>query len=126
MNGFSRFCTPCMLAGLVLLLTACGGGGGGNPPAPPPPPPANSAPTASNAVAGLPRFAYVANAFDDAVSIYTVNAGTGMLRHNGYVSTGEEPRSVTIDPLGQFAYVANAISDDVSAYRIDPANGALS
>src|SRR2546428_432385 len=33
----------------------------------------------------VPRFAYVANFSDDTVSMYTVNATSGQLRHNGYV-----------------------------------------
>jgi len=73
------------------------------------------------AVADLPRFAFVANRTDD-----TVDAGTGVLQRNGYVSNGEAPVSVTIDPSGQTAYVANRFSDDLSVYAIDAASGALS
>ncbi|HLQ26476.1 MAG TPA: hypothetical protein VK138_11435, partial [Acidiferrobacterales bacterium] len=35
-----------------------------------------------------PRFAYVANQTSNTVSIYTVNATTGQLRPNGYVTAG--------------------------------------
>ena len=55
----------------------------------------------------VPRFAYVVNGDDDTVSILTVNATTGQLRHNGYVAAGSTPYSVSVDPTGTFAYVAN-------------------
>ena len=55
----------------------------------------------------VPRFACVANSADNTVSIYTVNAVTGQLRHNGYVAAGINLRSVTVDPSGKFAYVAS-------------------
>jgi 6-phosphogluconolactonase (cycloisomerase 2 family) len=71
------------------------------------------------------RHAYVANFDDDSVSIYTVNAATGQLRHNGYVAAGANPRSISVDPAGQFAYVTNYGSNDVSAYRIEAGSGAL-
>jgi YVTN family beta-propeller protein len=73
----------------------------------------------------VPRFAYVANQKENTVSIYTVNAATGQLRHNGYVATGTGPRSVTVDPSDRFAYVANNFASDVSAYIIDAATGAF-
>ena len=59
----------------------------------------------------VPRFAYVANISEQTVSIYTVNATTGQLRHNGDAATGTNPVSVKVDPFGKFAYVAN-ISDN--------------
>jgi len=55
-----------------------------------------------------------------------VDAGSEVLRRNAYVSTGESPVSVTIDPSGQYAYVANVSSDDVSAYAIEAASGTVS
>src|SRR3989454_966241 len=74
----------------------------------------------------LPRFAYVANSFENTISMYTVNATTGQLRHKGYVVAGTNPWSVAVDPSGKFAYAANASSGDVSAFTIDAATGALS
>src|SRR5262245_9248105 len=68
----------------------------------------------------VPRFAYVANGGDNTLSIYTVNATTGQLRSNGYVTTGSNPIGVTVDPTGQFVYVANGDSNDISAYAINP------
>ena len=71
---------------ISVLLTACGSGGGGGAAA------TSAAPTIA------PRFAYAANFNDGTVSMYTVNAATGQLRHNGYVVAGVNPISVTVDP----------------------------
>ena len=46
---------------------------------------------ASTPTAIYPRFAYVANVSSDTVSQYVVDAETGQLRPNGYVSTGIDP-----------------------------------
>ncbi|MCX6227080.1 MAG: hypothetical protein NTV01_20415, partial [Bacteroidia bacterium] len=62
-----------------------------------------------NATSVKPRFAYVAND-DGTISIYTVDATTGKLRHNGYVVTGYHTYSVTVDPSGRFAYAGNSFS----------------
>ncbi len=106
------------LTGVVALfvlaaLAACGGGGGGGGGAASPPP------------NNVPRFAYTANFNDNTVSIYTVNAATGQLRHNGYIAAGTNPGSVAVDPSGKFAYVANNGSNNVSTYNINASTGAL-
>ncbi|HKD39541.1 MAG TPA: beta-propeller fold lactonase family protein, partial [Myxococcaceae bacterium] len=72
-----------------------------------------------------PRFAYAANRGSDTVSLYTVNAATGQLRHNGYVTAGSGVFSVTVDPAGKFVFVANILSNNVSAFTINSVNGAL-
>ncbi len=93
----------------ALSLSACGvssGGGGGG-------------------AANVPRFAYTANQNDDSVSMYTVNASTGQLRHHGYVAAGNGPASVTVDAAGKFAYLANWNSNNVSAYTINASTGVL-
>jgi|SRR6266853_845842 len=97
---------------LFLFVAACGGGGGGG---------SGSAPAA---VSNIPRFAYVANAGSNTVSIYAVDAQTGQLRPNSYVTAGLLPVSVTVDPSGRYAYVANNGDKTVSQYTIG-ANGAL-
>ena len=94
-----------LMVGWLFLLQACGGGGGGG---------GGGAPSPSN----VPRFAYVANQSDNTISMYTVNATTGQLRHNGYVLAGTGPSSVSVDRMGKFAYVANQSSNDISAYLI--------
>ena len=77
----------------------------------------------------FPRFAYVANTDDDTISIYSVEAGTGRLRHNGYHpgAAGEtRPADVLIHPNG-FVYVVNRGDgigpSNVSVYTADSANG---
>lgn len=83
-----------------------------------------------------PRFAYVANQRSNTVSIYTVNAVTGQLRANGYVTAGTASTTVlsaTLDPLGRFVYVVNESTSTsststpgtISTYTINPATGAL-
>src|SRR5574341_1708992 len=70
-----------------LILSPCGGGGGGGFFSP------TGGGTSGGGTSGAayPRFAYVANSNDDTVSMYTVNSGTGQLRHNGYVLAGTNP-----------------------------------
>ena len=103
-------CTGALLLALA-CAAACGRGGAGGPGRPP--------------SADVPRFAYVANEGDHTVSIYTVDAATGQLRHHGYARTGAAPHAVAADAAGKFVYVANNASNDVSAYSIDAATGAL-
>lgn len=112
-RSFAKFSRIVVLTSVCCMLTACAGGGGGG---------AGGSPAASN----MPRFAYVTNSNDNSVSIYTVNASTGQLRHNGYVATGNIPYSVSVDPSGRFAYVANLGGNSVSTYAINASTGALS
>ena len=98
----------------MLLLAACGGGGGGGGGGAPAPAPVSVA----------PRFAYVAN-YDNTVSIFAVDAASGKLRHNGYVTAGTRPSAVAVDPAGRFAFVVNSVSSDISAYTINATTGAL-
>jgi 6-phosphogluconolactonase (cycloisomerase 2 family) len=102
---------------MVLLLAACGGGGGGNEGGAPP---------------QVARFAYVANqssgsaAGGGELSGFTVNASTGLLRHNGYaaVSSGGGLTAVAADPLNRFVYATNA--SGVWGFKIDGTTGTLS
>jgi 6-phosphogluconolactonase len=75
----------------------------------------------------LPRFAYVANAGSNDVSMYTINATTGALAPiaPGTVAAGMAPVSLAVDPSGRFVYVANLDSNNVSMYTIDATTGAL-
>jgi len=96
---------------LTVGLVACSGGGGGG----------GNAATPNN----VPRFAYAANYNDKTVSIYTVNAATGQLRHNGYAAAGSLPYAVAADPFGKFVYVVNYGSGNVSGYTVNATTGAL-
>jgi 6-phosphogluconolactonase (cycloisomerase 2 family) len=78
-------------------------------------------------------YAYVANAVDNSVSVYSIDATSGALTaidaDGGtggptYIATGgTTPYSVSVDPTGQFAYVANGGDGTVSVYSIT--SGAL-
>lgn len=77
------------------------------------------------------KFAYVATQSSPLgsigrVSMYTINASTGMLTSAGTIGAGTNPVSVAVDPTGKFAYVANSGSNDVSMYSIDTTTGILS
>ena len=112
--GLRKTVMGIVLSGMIGLLSACGSGSGGG----------GSVAATSVAPTIAPRFAYTANFNDGTVSMYTVNAATGQLRHNGYALAGINPISVTVDPGGKFAYVANRGTNDVSAYTIG-VNGTL-
>src|SRR5713101_4660352 len=83
------------------------------------------------------RFAYVASAdndfgFSSLVSMYTINATTGVLTSLGAIDAGITPASVAVDPSGRFAYAASAElsggiggTGNVSMYTIDVTTGAL-
>jgi 6-phosphogluconolactonase (cycloisomerase 2 family) len=99
---------------LVALLAGCGGGGGGN----------------EGAVSTVARFAFVANlgttdGVHGTLSAFTVNATSGLLRHNGYVVTtsGAGLTSVAVDPSNRFVYTTNAAG--VWGYAINATTGAL-
>jgi 6-phosphogluconolactonase len=71
-------------------------------------------------------FLYVANQSANTVSIFLVNAGTGMLTLRGATSAIlSAPTGVVVDPLGQFAYVTNQNSGTVTQFSIDSTMGTL-
>ncbi len=71
------------------------------------------------------KFAYVANSVSNDVSMYSVNATTGILTSVGSIAAGTNPLSVAVDPTSKFAYVTNSGSNDVSMYTINNTSGAL-
>ncbi|HLW83251.1 MAG TPA: beta-propeller fold lactonase family protein [Candidatus Acidoferrales bacterium] len=81
-------------------------------------------------------FAYVADngcpdAFAGSVSMYAINATTGLLTSIGSpIPADFGPHSVAVDPMGKFAYVANdgafeVNSGSVLAYSLDSTTGTL-
>ncbi len=70
-------------------------------------------------------FAYVVNSGSNDVSMYSINATTGILTSIGSIAAGTIPLSVAVDPTGKFAYVTNFQSNDVSMYTINATTGAL-
>jgi len=81
--------------------------------------------TVAPSVVATPRFAYVANAGSDSISVYTVDAATGQRRLKGTVAAAAGPGPVTVDPSGRFAYVTNSLADNISAFTINATTGAL-
>jgi YVTN family beta-propeller protein len=87
----------------------------------------------ANSVAVHPsgKFAYAtdgSNGFPgetDNVSMYTINATTGILTSIGTIAAGSFPNSMAIDPFGKFAFVTNSGSNDVSMYTINATTGIL-
>lgn len=99
-------------ATLALLIAACGGGGGGG---------GSSASAPASAPAVHARYAFVANDQDGTLSVYTVNATTGQLRHRTYVAgLGNNPRDVALDPTGKFLFVN--VSGAPNGIRVFPFN----
>ena len=95
--------------------------------------PARSGPI-SIAIDPAGGYAYVANANDESVSVYSIDATTGALTAidadgagvgstNTYISVGTTPYSVAVHHNGSYLYVANEGSSTVSAFdigNIDP------
>ena len=98
---------------MAAFFVSCGDGGDGSTPTPQPTPQV------------YPQFAYVANADENIVSTYWLDATAGRLKLTSTVSAGATPCSVTVDPSGRFAYAANELSNTISVYAIDRATGAL-
>jgi YD repeat-containing protein len=78
----------------------------------------------SASAAVVPRFAYSVDGFA-ALSLYTVNPGTGQLRADGFVPIVGNSTSLGVDPGNQFVYVTNQSSNAVSVFAADAANGSL-
>ena len=70
---------------------------------------------------------YVVNNNSETVSMYAMDATTGVLTalSTPTVATGNGPISITVNPTGTFAYVANASGNTVSMYAIDASSGQL-
>jgi len=70
------------------------------------------------------KFVYVANDLSDNVSMYTIDATTGLLTFVGEIDAELYPSSVAVDSSGKFVYVANygddlaGISGSISMYAI--------
>jgi 6-phosphogluconolactonase len=72
------------------------------------------------------EFSYVANAADNTLSAYRVDATTGALLVLGApTATGKSPYAVAGTKDRQFVYVGNEGSNDVSAFAVNVQTGAL-
>jgi 6-phosphogluconolactonase len=73
----------------------------------------------------VPRYAYAVNYFGGSISIYRVDAETGMLYHQSHVPTFKSPSTLILHPSGKFLYVASQTIDQIAIYRVDSQTGAL-
>lgn len=86
---------------------------------------------ASVAVDPISQFVYATNdnnsspAVGNSVSMYTIDATTGVLTSIGTIPAGTNPVSVAVDPTGKFVYVTNSSSNDISMYAINTTTGEL-
>jgi 6-phosphogluconolactonase len=80
----------------------------------------------TSVVVACAEFSYVANAADNTLSAYRVDATSGALLAVGApIATGKSPQAVVGTTSRRFVYVANQGSNDVSAFAVDVATGAL-
>jgi len=78
------------------------------------------------------KFAYVADGGQNSdgskgaqVSMYAINATTGVLASLGTIAAGLSPTSIAIHPTGEFIYVVNYDSKDISMYTVNTTTGNL-
>lgn len=73
------------------------------------------------------RFVYCSNRGHNSITIFAVDANTGMLSLVGHESTrGEHPRHFALTPAGELLMVANKDSDNLVIFRVDSETGRLS
>ena len=80
----------------------------------------------SFSASATPRFAYSANYFGSSISVFRVDAATGMLRHLYHVPTLKSPSTVLLHPSGKFLYAVSQATDEIAIYQVDAGTGALS
>ena len=106
----------------VMLAVSCGGN-----------PTPKVMPSSSCVVSITPAFACVLNRLNtDTISMFTLDSCTGDLIPTApaTVTTGINPESMVVDPLGRFVYVANLVSNaadqaTISMYTISSSAGIL-
>ncbi len=107
MTGTRRFaCKLIKLKSLYVFVATCG--------------------VCISAIAGVPRFAYVANPYDYTISGFYLDE-EGRMFPNGMVFTKDKfPATLIIHPNGKFIYSASRTVDTAPIYKIDPVTGWLS
>jgi 6-phosphogluconolactonase len=76
--------------------------------------------------AGVGRFAYTANAGDNTISVYSIDATSGALSPVGTpVPTGSSPYAIVGSPDSHHVYVVNETTNNISAYAVDATSGTL-
>jgi 6-phosphogluconolactonase len=72
------------------------------------------------------KFAYVSNAGEDSVSLYTIGSTGALTEVTPRTVTGDQPSDLLMDPSGQFLFSVNSAGNSVSSFTIDGKSGALS
>ncbi len=67
----------------------------------------------------------MANAADNTLSMFLVDATTGRMTPIGYVLVGAAPVAVATDPASKYLYVANRDDDSISAFTVEERTGTL-
>jgi len=71
------------------------------------------------------KFAYVSNAGEDTVSLYTIGSTGALTEVRPRTVTGDQPSDLLVDPSGQFLFTVNSAANTVSSFSIDGKSGAL-
>jgi 6-phosphogluconolactonase len=72
------------------------------------------------------RFLYASNRGDNSITVFQIDAKTGLLSKIQIVPTqGKTPRNFVIDPTGRYLLAANQDSNNLVVFTIDPASGKL-
>ena len=72
------------------------------------------------------KFVYCSNRGHDSITVFGVDADSGVLSPVQHQSTGGKwPRNFTIDPTGQYLLVANQKSDTITVFILNPKTGNL-
>ncbi|MGP8248211.1 MAG: lactonase family protein [Bryobacteraceae bacterium] len=78
------------------------------------------------AVSAGGRFVYCSNRSHDSIATFAVDARTGLLASEGWVSSrGRIPRFIGFDPSCRFLYAANEQSDTIVSWLADSSTGRL-
>jgi 6-phosphogluconolactonase (cycloisomerase 2 family) len=71
------------------------------------------------------KFAYVSNAGEDTVSLYTIGSTGALTEVTPRAVTGRQPSDLLLDPSGKFLFTVNSAGNTVSSFMIDGKSGAL-
>src|SRR5262249_26054120 len=74
------------------------------------------------------KFAYIANAANNEIRVFSINAQNGDLTPAAtpIVGLGTQPGQIMVDPSNQFLVVTNTSAGAVVSYRINTATGSIS
>ena len=71
------------------------------------------------------KFLYASERTTSTLSVFRVDAASGLITQIDTVATEQQPRAFEIDPTGKYLYVVGEKSDSMTSYAIDAASGKL-